>query len=246
MKKIIYLLFISVLYLSIPANAQRMFSVVGTGELKLDPDEAVISIGVDLRHSDLKNVSRQDDSIASNIISILKDKEIKGEDILSSFIILSPFYTYSVNETNNTKPEYYNAQKTLSFILKDLKRYDEVMYELYEAGINRIDSVVFRVSNIDKHKSTVRELAIENAKEVANSLTKGFGARTGNIFTMSENFSSYKPPRPIYDFNSFVSKSYQSSKSLENVEEPSISGGQVVLTSTVSATFYINNRSKKR
>ena len=231
------------LCLSIPTYTQRTFSVTGTGEIKLEPDEAVISIGVSLRDPDLEKVSQEIEKRAAAIIAILKEKEVLSKNIQSSFATLSPVYISSVNDTVETTPDYYNAEKGMNFVLKNLSHYDEIMLSLYKAGLNRIDSVIFRVSNMEKHKSKVRQLAIKNAKEIANSLAEGFGARTGRIYTMSERFADYKPPSPIYDFNSYIAKSYQTS-AMESLEGPSISGGEVVITSTVSATFYINKPKK--
>jgi len=230
---------VCIAYLIAPTYTQRMFSVTGTGEVKTAPDEAVISIGVELRHRDLGEVNRETDERASAIITVLRENNIEDKDIQTSFVTLTPIYEYSENDTVKTTPDYYSANKAISFVLKNISNYDKIMFGLYGAGINRIDSVSFRVSDLEDQKFKARELAIENAKKIADTLTTGFGARTGRINTMSESFGDYNPVPPIYSPDVYAAAGGGASSSPESSSGPSISGGEVVLTCTVSATFYI-------
>src|SRR5688572_23535044 len=123
----------------------RLISISGVGEVKLEPDEVVVSIGIEIRDVSLHTAQAEVDKRASDVIAYLKKQGIEDKYIQTSYITLQPYYSYYGSGTGKTTPDYYIAQKTMTFVLKELSKYDSIMSGLYDVGINQVNDISFKM-----------------------------------------------------------------------------------------------------
>jgi uncharacterized protein len=207
-----------------------LISVNGVGEVKLPPDEVVISLGVEMREKTLEQARKQTDSKAAAIIAYLRKQGIDAKDIQTSYVNLQPIYTGG--EYGKAAPDFYMAQKTMTIVVKKLNKFDELLSGLYDNGVNRIDGISFRVSDMEKHRAEARKKAVADAKQKANALTSELGAKVGKVYSINE-FTSNGSPRIGY------AKTAMMDMEMAQDGGPSIAGGQVTVTSNVSVSFVI-------
>jgi uncharacterized protein YggE len=219
-----------------------LVSVAAVGEVRRPPDEALVSVAVEIRDVDLNVAREQTDDRASAIIAYLKQQNIADNDLQTSYLSLQPYYNYQPNGATNTKPDFYIATKAMTFRLEDLSNYDNIMAGLYSAGINRVDGITFRVTNEDQHKAEAKRRAVVNAKNRAILLTSELEVGLGGVYSINEN--SYSSV-PVYsnnnDFSSGASADAGDSNGGGSSSGPSISAGEVVITSNVAVNFYITD-----
>lgn len=208
-----------------------LISVNGIGEVKLQPDEVVINLGVEMREKTLEQARKQADSKAAAIIAYLRKQGVDAKDIQTSYMNLQPIYMSG--EYGKATPDFYMAQKTMTIVIKRLNKFDELLSGLYDNGVNRIDGIHFRVSDIEKHKVEARKRAIADAKQKANALTSELGAKVGKVYSINES-SSGNGPRPLYAKSAMMMEA-----DMAQGGGPSIAGGEVVVTSNVSVSFVI-------
>lgn len=219
----------------LPAMAQQqimppIISVNGVGEVKVQPDEVVIALGVETREKTLEQARKQTDSRAASIIAYLRKQGVDAKDIQTSYVSLHP--VYSSGEYGKAAPDFYMAQKTMTIVIKKLNRFDELLVGLYDNGVNRIDDIAFRVSDIEKHRVEARKKAVADAKQKANALTSELGAKVGKVYSISEH-TPVGSPRLGY------AKVAMDMESAQGGDGPSIAGGQVTVTSNVGVSFVI-------
>ena len=234
MKKVSFVALLFLLTTVIPTLAQQqilppLISVNGIGEVKLEPNEVVISLGVETREKTLDQARRQTDKQAAAIIAYLRKQGVDEKDIQTSFVNLQPIY--AGNEFGKAQPEFYLAQKTMTIVIKKINKFDELLSGLYDNGVNRIDNIYFRVSDIEKHRVEARKKAVADAKQKANALTAELGAKVGKVYSISEHTSNGSP-RMGYAKMAMDMEMAQSGG-------PSIAGGEVIVTSNVSVSFII-------
>ncbi|MBF8964650.1 SIMPL domain-containing protein [Pontibacter sp. FD36] len=234
MKKVSFIALVFLLAAMFPAMAQQqimppLISVNGIGEVKLEPNEVVISLGVETREKTLDQARKQTDKQAAAIIAYLRKQGVDAKDIQTSFVNLQPIY--SGNEFGKAQPEFYMAQKTMTIVIRKINRFDELLSGLYDNGVNRIDNIYFRVSDIEKHRAEARKKAVADAKQKANALTAELGAKVGKVYSINEH-SSNGSPRIGYAKMSMDMEMAQSGG-------PSIAGGEVTVTSNVNVSFVI-------
>jgi uncharacterized protein len=234
MKKLFFIALFVMLAGSLQVQAQQqlmppLISVNGIGEVKVQPDEVVIALGVETREKTLEQARKQTDSKAAAIISYLRKQGVDAKDIQTSYVNLQP--VYSSGEYGKAAPDFYLAQKTMTIVIKKINRFDELLSGLYDNGVNRIDDIAFRVSDLEKHRVEARKKAAADAKQKANALTAELGAKVGKVYTINE-YTSNGSPRIGY---AKVAMDMESSQG----GGPSIAGGQVTVTSNVNVSFVI-------
>lgn len=237
MKKASYSAFIILLLTILQVHAQQqilppLVNVNGVGEVKLEPDEVVINLGVEMREKTLEQARKQTDSKAAAIIAYLRKQGVDPKDIQTSYVSLQPIYT--VSEYGKANPDFYLAQKSMTIVVKKLNKFDELLSGLYDNGVNRIDGIHFRVTNLEKHKAEARKRAIADAKQKATAMTSELGAKVGKVYAINE-YTSGGDPRPLYAKSAMRMEADMA----QDGGGPSIAGGQVIVSSTVSVSFVI-------
>ncbi|WP_299759496.1 SIMPL domain-containing protein [uncultured Pontibacter sp.] len=237
MKKMNLVLFLSMLVFSaLSVQAQQtqvlppLVSVNGTGEVRVQPNEVVVNLGVETRGKTLDEARKETDKKAAAIINYLKKQGVEAKHIQTSFVTLRPVYTSG--EYGRTSPDFYMAQKSMTVIVKKLDKFDELLSGLYEVGANHVDGVQFQVSDMEKYKTEARKKAVANAKDKASMLTSELGAKLGRVYAIGEG-SSNGGPRPMYKMAVMESAVYDSAGG------PTIAGGEVIISANVDVSFVI-------
>ncbi|MEJ8802759.1 SIMPL domain-containing protein [Pontibacter sp. H249] len=211
-------------------NLPPLVSVTGTGEVRLQPTEVLVSLGVETREKTLDAARKETDKKAAAIINYLKKNGVDAKDIQTSFVTVQPIYNRG--EYGVTTPDMYMAIKTMTVKIKKLDKYDELLSGLYGVGANRIDGIQFQVADLEKYKTEARKKAVANAKQKATLLTNELGAKVGRVYAINETTSG-GGPRPMYKV------AMMESAAADMNGGPSIAGGEVVITSNVDVSFII-------
>ncbi len=217
------------------ANAQQsavlppLVSVNGTGEVRVQPNEVVVNLGVESREKTLDAARKETDKKAAAIISYLKKQGVDAKDMQTSFVTLNP--VYNSGEFGRTSPDFYVAQKNMTVVIKKLNRFDELLSGLYGVGANHVHGVQFQVSDVEKYKAEARKKAVANAKQKASTLTSELGAKIGRVYAISES-EGYRGPQPMY-------KVALQEVAMDGAGGPSIAGGEVVISANVDVSFVI-------
>ena len=224
-----------ILFAAFQAKAQQpnlppLVSVTGTGEVRVQPTEVLVYLGVETREKTLDAARKETDKKAAAIISYLKKNGVDAKDIQTSFVTVQPIYNRG--EYGVTTPDMYMAIKTMNIKIRKLDKYDEVLSGLYNVGANRIDGIQFQVADLEKYKTEARKKAVANARQKANLLTSELGAKVGRVYAINETTSG-GGPRPLYK------TAMMESAAADMDGGPSIAGGEVVITSNVDVSFII-------
>ena len=193
MKKIILLL--ALVTASIQAQEVKQvpqISVSGEGKIKVIPDEALITVAVENTGKEAAEVKKKNDEIVDKVLKLIKQRGIPKADYQTQRVNLYKNYDYNAKKYN------YVANQTISIHLKDLSKYDKLMMDLVDSGINSIQGVEFKSSKIKEYESQARKKAILDAKQKAEDYVSVLpGQKVGKAIVISDNsFTNY--PRPVY------------------------------------------------
>lgn len=174
------------------ANAQQapmpQVTVQGEGVIKVKPDMATITIGVNNEGNDAKEVKKENDKATDAVIKYLKKAGIDAKDYQTERVYLNRNYDY------DKKKYYYKASQTISVKLKDLSKYDDLITGLTEAGVNNIQGVNFESSKQKEYEAQARREAMLDAKKKAEEYASAIGQSIGAAMMINESGSSYTPP----------------------------------------------------
>ena len=203
-------------------------SVSGEGKIKVAPDEAVITVAVENSGKEATEVKKKNDETVDKVLKLIKQKGIPTSDYQTQRVNLYKNYDY------NTKKYSYVANQTISIHLKDLSKYDKLMMDLVDSGINNIQGVEFKSSKIKEFERQARKNAMLDAKQKAEDYVSVLaGQKVGKAILISDNsHTSY--PQAIYASGDNVDFGREQMQAKET-----LAIGEIEIVSTVSVSFVL-------
>ena len=175
-------------------NQVPQISVSGEGKVKITPDQVVINVGFQNTGKDAKEVKNLNDEVVDKVIKFLKKSGIPATDYKTNNVSLYKSYDYEKKKYN------FQASQSLTILLKDLSKYDDVMMGLNDAGVNSINGVEFKSSKMDDYEREARKKAMLDAKQKAQDYVSVLGQKVGKALLITDNSQSYAP-QPMYKGN---------------------------------------------
>lgn len=228
MKKILLICLVAVNMLQAQeVKTVPQISVSGEGRIKVTPDEALITLSIENTGKDAVEVKKKNDEIVDKIIKLIKQLGIAATDYQTQN--LHKNYDY------NTKKYNYLASQTISIHLKDLSKYDKLMIDVVESGVNAIQGVEFKSSKIKEFEREARIKAMKDAKQKAEDYVSVLaGQKVGKAVIISDNSSTIYP-RPIY-----ASMMKSDNVAYEQMpERETLAIGEIEVVSSVSVSFVL-------
>ena len=190
MKNLFIVLFMSIgTLMSAQNQLPNTISVGGEGKVMVKPDEAVLYIGVETNNEDAKIAKTQNDAVMAKMIDFLKKSGVNAKDYKTEQVSLYQRQDYQ------TKEKYFQASQSIQIQITDLTKYESLMAGLIEAGANKINSVQFRSSEVEKYESEARKKAVENAQKKAKDYAETLGQNVGKALMVYENNTQTIFPR---------------------------------------------------
>jgi uncharacterized protein YggE len=210
----------------------KVVRVVGTAEVKVVPDRAVIEIGVEKQDPNASVAKHAEDAAARRILSALRGNGIDDKDIQTTFLSLQP-QSYT---RKGVRISYFVAAQTMTITVRDLAKLDTLLESLIKAGGNRIDSIGYETSDLRKYRDQARDMAVKAAREKAGALAKALGQDIGRAQSIEEVMESgYQSTRQIQ--NALLANVRSENVSME---APSIAVGQKSISASVMVSFELN------
>jgi uncharacterized protein YggE len=204
-------------------NELQTINVLGESTIKVIPDYVVIKVRVEETANTVEVAKKKHDIGVDGVLKFLKKMKLDTKDYSTQYINLNKVYDY------NTKVYNYNANQSINIVLRDLTKYEKLIQGLLENGINRIDGIQFASTEIEKHQTDVRKLAILNAKTKALEYVGELGQIIGKAIHISEFQNN---PTPMYNTKLAFNETLISDGSIET-----IAIGEIVISSKISVSF---------
>lgn len=229
MKKI---LVVALFVTSAVAMAQELkqvpqITVSGEGKIKVVPDQAVITVSVENTGKEASEVKKTNDNTVDAVIKAIKKRGIPTTDYQTQQVSLHKNYDYTSKKYN------YRAYQTLKIHLKDMTKYEALMVDLVESGINAIQGVEFKSSKIETLESEARQKAIRNAKKKAMDFAGAVEQNVGKALLINDNSQTHYP-QPIYR-EVMMTKMADAPMANET-----LAAGEIEISANVTVSFELN------
>ncbi len=240
MLMILPLLFSSAVSLAQTKEQRRTISVSGEAEIKVVPDEALIHFGVETQSKSLDAARTENDKRVSDVIAAAKSLGIDAKLIQTDYLSVYPSYEWE-DDGRKKKSELYVMNKSITIIVKDLKKLEELVTTTLKLGVNRVQDVQFRTTELRKLRDQARVMAVRAAKEKAELMTKELGQTVGKPETISEEDLSYYAPyyRGRVDMRA---QNVMSSEGSSANGEGSMAVGQIAVKAKVRVVFELQDK----
>lgn len=231
------------------AQEKRTISVTGDAEVRVAPNQVIVSMTSETRAQNLLDAKRQNDQSVSDFVGYANETlDIEKTYIQTDFVSVQPMYrhcNYQDELKGKCSPldiSYYSVKKGVQVKLNNLDYYEKLVTQALELGITHINNVQFVSTDLRKHRDRARVMAAKAAEEKARDLANALGAELGKPVTITAHQFSVDYPRRN------AGRSAQARMMQNAMHDMSGAGagtsdsfaiGQINVTATVSVTFDI-------
>ena len=233
MKKTFAVLTVLVLMLTAffcAASAETLITVNGTGETRVNADNALIVLGVSVRDKDVQKAQQMANEKIAAIRDALIALGVKEEHINTNYINIYAIYDY---QDDQEVIRSYNAGSSLSIKVTDMDTVGAVIDAAFAAGANTLDGIEFYAEDTDDAEKAAMKAAVADARVKAEVLAEASGLTVTGIKTINEGAS--------YSFTNTVSDFAAGRGVTEEAKayggETVVQAAKVVVSYTVSVTF---------
>ena len=167
----------------------RLVSVTGEAEVRVVPDEVVLTLGIGTHDNQLALAKSQNDDIVKKVLALSAEFGIAPEHVQTDYISVAPRYPSGCYETCD--PIGFAVHKSVVITLRDLTRFEDLLTSVLGAGVNYVQGIEFRTTELRKYRDQARALAIRAAQEKATALAGELGQKAGKPQTIQEQQSSW-------------------------------------------------------
>jgi uncharacterized protein YggE len=167
--------------------AQPQINVSGSAEIKVAPDEVDLNVSVETRDENLEVAKAQNDERIARALDFLKRSGVKDKDVQTDFISVEPVYPPNQNYLAQTKPAFYRVSKGIGIKLTAVGSFDGLLTGLITNGVNNVQGIDFRTTELRKYKDQARAMAIRAAREKAEAMAGELGVKVGKPYNITVN-----------------------------------------------------------
>ncbi len=219
---------------------RSLISVSGEAEIKVVPDEVIMTLGVETLNKDLAQAKEESDQKIKKIIEAAQKLKIEAKNIQMDFISIQPEYETGSFKFQDKGATRYYVRKTLAITLKDISKFEELLSNVISAGANYIHGIEFRTSELRKYRDQARAMAIKAAQEKATALAKELGRSIGRPQSIQEGQAGFWS-----GYNSWwgsrwgnqMSQNASQSINSPTQSESTVPLGQISITANVNVSF---------
>jgi len=219
---------------SLQQNAVREITVLGTAEVVVPPDYVTIRTRVVTLDMDVEKAQAENDEKVKAVLSMVEELGVAPDDVRTAYVSLRP-----KERREGKKPpvfEGYEASKSITVVLRDMTKYDQLLSGMLKLGVNRITGISFgSLKEIEKRREA-RILAVKAAREKAEYLAAEFGQKVGKPLWIAE----FRRQRDTWLSAGSNIKFYDYASDREakaDTKQGTIAPGSITIRSQVEASF---------
>ena len=228
----------------------REITTTGQAEVRVVPDEVILTLGIETMDKGLAEAKRQNDERTRAILALAEKFGIKPEKTQTDHFDIEPQYKdgnpFADGNDQQVNLRGYFVRKTVVFTLRDVSKIDALVTAALEAGANYVHGIEFRTTELRKHRDAARAMAVRAAREKAAALAAELDQGVGQPRTINEGYAGWQYWGGSGYWGSRGYGGYAGYNNVQNsissagdarVSDDGIALGQISVSASVTVTF---------
>lgn len=175
------------------STQQNGIWVSGQGEVSVEPDIAVIRLGIESEDDSVATASDRAAAAMNDVMDTLSSNGVADKDIQTQYFNIQQVRRWD-RETEEEVVTGYRVTNTVTVTIRDIEKVGTVIDAVTDAGgdLTRINGINFSIDDPDEYYEEARKEAMTDAKKKAEQLAKLANVDLGDATFISEN-SYYSP-----------------------------------------------------
>lgn len=168
-------------------DLQNRIIVVSQGTVQVDPDTAMISIGVQTMAQSAQEAQSQNSAQMQQVIDKLKEIGVRDDQIFTSGLSLYPEGDPMAMPENAGMISRYRAMNQVTVTTQEVARAAEILDAAIGAGANSNGNVSFTVKDDAKYREQALEEAVKAARPKAEAVARALGVTIKNVSVVEQS-----------------------------------------------------------
>jgi len=163
---------------------RRSITVRGTATATLTPDTITVRVAVVTLDKVPAKSQADNNRIVRAALKLARDAGIAEKDVQTEVVSLTPKWQRGYNQPPMLLG--YEATNSITFVLRDISKYDPLLSEMVKAGVNDVKSITFTSSKEPETMRQLRRQAVKDARARAEAMASELGVKVGKVYTIAE------------------------------------------------------------
>lgn len=223
-----------------PYTSPRTISVAGEAEVRVVPDEVIITVGVETAHRDLDEAKKENDRRTAQVLAAAQAKGVEPKNIQTDYLNIRQEYV----DYSKLVGLSYVVYRSMVITLRDLTRFENLLSALLKSGTTHVNNIQFRTTELRKYRDQARELAVKAAQEKAVAMAGVLGQKVGVPLTVREEqsgwygwYGAWWGGRWAGGMTQNVIQNIDNGNTTYLGQESTLAPGQIAITARVSIDF---------
>ncbi len=169
----------------------------GSGEVKVVPDIAIVTLGVTTRGETAAGALAENSTDLDNVIATIGAAGVASKDIATTGLSVNPVYENRSQPSDQpAKIVGYEVSNQIRVIVRDTAGSAAIIDKVVQSGANQIYGIGFDVEDRAHATETAIRAAIAEARAKAELMAEAAGVRLVRILTINAG-ENYGGPSPM-------------------------------------------------
>lgn len=220
--------------LAVTPMQPRTITVSGSADVRVAPDFVQILLAVETADKTVARAKQTTDERVAKVLATAQRFGIEPKDLQTDRLSIDAAYdssSYARREANG-----YVVRRSIAITLRDLKKFEDLMSAVVEAGTNRVEGLEFQTSALRKHRDAARAQALKAAREKATAMAAELGMKIGRPQAIQE----YASGAGLWGYSGRAGSMAQNVSVAQGPAAEGSEGfapGQIAVSASVSVTF---------
>ena len=169
-------------------SGEDVISVNGESEVRVVPDEVILSLGVETFNAALRTAKSMNDERIQKTIAAARNLAVQASQMQTDYVGIEP--KYEQGDIARTLQGYV-VRRTVVIRLREISKFEDLLTAALEAGVTHVHGIEFRTTELRRHRDQGRVLAIRAAQEKAALLARESGRKVGAARSIGEASYGY-------------------------------------------------------
>jgi uncharacterized protein YggE len=159
-------------------SSEKTLTVDGTGVVKLEPDIAVVNLGVETIGKEVSTSQAENSRLSTAMVQAINQMGVDKKDIGTANYLISPEYDFIEGKQVFRG---YRVINTYNITIRNLKEVGQIIDVAIKNGANKINNIDFTISNPSPYINRALSLAVKDAFEKAQTIANTLGVELNAI-----------------------------------------------------------------
>jgi uncharacterized protein len=175
---------------------ERTISVMGQGEVRAEPDRALVNLGIESRKPTLQEARGEVDKGVNAVLKLTRNLKIDPKFVRTTRVQVQPEYDWN-NEGRDRRLLGYYVARQVEVEVRQLDQLGTLLERAFAAGVNQVGDPQLDSSQRRELERQALSKAVADARLNAEALAKAAGINVGTPRTISASSGVIAPPIPM-------------------------------------------------